>query len=398
MLKPEIFASLDHTWGPHSVDRFASKANEQLASFNAKWYEPGVEWIDSLTAPWHGENNWAFPPPAVIPHVLRHLQRHHASATLIVPEWHNSHWWQQGSSRAPATFIKDTSSLGDAAAVLVTPRDSRNQRRKSKLAALLDRVYNCRPGKKHVNRTSPGLPLKWRKDVLKLPLPSSQAMVGNGKQRISSAMLNKDSAWLQTLTAEGEARMTTPQSLHAVSTTLKEDRRLDERSNKQLSAAAKEAITIAATICYGQANKLDELTPAVLELYFLRWDAASKAKGSSVLPADPWAFSGFLAEEGARAAAKGSTASVTDHFFAALNHFSRIANVATPVEHFVVNLTRQAIQRKLGYHKSQKMPLLSSHIEALFLRHAADPNATINDVAMMCRIAIIAKPPPWKYL
>ena len=42
---------------------------------------------------WSGENNWLFPPPYLIPKVLRHLQWSLADGTLVVPWRKTAPWW-----------------------------------------------------------------------------------------------------------------------------------------------------------------------------------------------------------------------------------------------------------------------------------------------------------------
>jgi hypothetical protein len=37
---PRIFSYLQSAWRAHSIERFASMENTQLARFNAKWHDP----------------------------------------------------------------------------------------------------------------------------------------------------------------------------------------------------------------------------------------------------------------------------------------------------------------------------------------------------------------------
>ena len=61
-LSPKLFQILDSKWGPHSLDRFASPYNTQLARFNSRSWSPGAEAIDAFTLDWSQENNWLCPP------------------------------------------------------------------------------------------------------------------------------------------------------------------------------------------------------------------------------------------------------------------------------------------------------------------------------------------------
>ena len=84
---------LDSTFGPHTVDRFASVYNAQLERFNSKYWNPGSEAVDAFIVDWGGENNWLCPPIGLIPRVLRHAQRCKAEVTLVVPYWESAPFW-----------------------------------------------------------------------------------------------------------------------------------------------------------------------------------------------------------------------------------------------------------------------------------------------------------------
>ena len=93
MLDPSWFEALDKEWGLHTVDRFASEKTKQLPRFSSKYLNPGCESIDAFTVSWSNENNWLFPPPYLIPRVLRHMQVGHERGTLIIPFWPSAPWW-----------------------------------------------------------------------------------------------------------------------------------------------------------------------------------------------------------------------------------------------------------------------------------------------------------------
>ena len=61
-LNPLIFQHLDQTFGPHTIDRFASMTSAQLPRYNSRWRDPYTEGVDSLHLEWSGENNYANPP------------------------------------------------------------------------------------------------------------------------------------------------------------------------------------------------------------------------------------------------------------------------------------------------------------------------------------------------
>ena len=92
-INPLIFAELDNTWGPHSVDRFASFQNCQVPRFNSRCWNPGSEAVDAFTVNWSAENNWWCPPIALIPRVIRHAQACKAKGTLVAPLWPSAPFW-----------------------------------------------------------------------------------------------------------------------------------------------------------------------------------------------------------------------------------------------------------------------------------------------------------------
>ena len=93
MLDPVCFRRFDTKWGPHTIDRFASMKTTQLPRFCSKYLNPGCECFDAFTVSWAGENNWLFPPPYLIPRVLRHMCDGREKGTLIAPSWPSAPWW-----------------------------------------------------------------------------------------------------------------------------------------------------------------------------------------------------------------------------------------------------------------------------------------------------------------
>ena len=94
MLNPEIFAADDDRWGPHSIDRFLVPSKlGRFHDFAAVWLNSCMEYLDAFTASWNNKNNWLFPPPYMIPRVLKHLKLSSADATLVAPLWLSAPWW-----------------------------------------------------------------------------------------------------------------------------------------------------------------------------------------------------------------------------------------------------------------------------------------------------------------
>jgi len=106
-LNPRIFDYLQSTWGPHSIDRFASMENAQLPRFNARWRDPKCEDVDCLHLPdtaWQREINYCNPPWSALPDLCAKLRQSGAAATVIAPYWPHAPWFQDLHSSAVETI------------------------------------------------------------------------------------------------------------------------------------------------------------------------------------------------------------------------------------------------------------------------------------------------------
>jgi hypothetical protein len=98
MLHPRLFQRLDHVWGPHTIDRFATFENTQLARFNSRYWEPLSEAVDALAQFWGDDNNFINPPWALLPRILDKVIMDNAQVTLIAPMWPSQPWYQKLTS------------------------------------------------------------------------------------------------------------------------------------------------------------------------------------------------------------------------------------------------------------------------------------------------------------
>jgi hypothetical protein len=98
MLDPELFGELSKLWGEHTIDRFATTNNSQLARFNALMEMPGCEAVDSMSLTddvWRRERNWCNPPWALLPMLAAKLRTSGAAATVIAPTWRSAPWFRE---------------------------------------------------------------------------------------------------------------------------------------------------------------------------------------------------------------------------------------------------------------------------------------------------------------
>ena len=104
-----VFNFLDHKWGPHTVDRFASDYNSKCIRFNSRWGCPMSEGVDAFKQSWDDEVNWWVPPPRLAARVIDKAIKDQARGTLIVPEWKSAPFWPKIFQTGKfASFVKDT--------------------------------------------------------------------------------------------------------------------------------------------------------------------------------------------------------------------------------------------------------------------------------------------------
>lgn len=92
-LLPSAAQRLWRRFGKPTIDLFASHRSRQVTryvSFNNT--DNAAEWIDAFSRPWTGETAWVFPPPTLIPELLRHLQTAQGQFYLLLPQW-DAAWW-----------------------------------------------------------------------------------------------------------------------------------------------------------------------------------------------------------------------------------------------------------------------------------------------------------------
>lgn len=113
-LDPQFFQALDHWWGPHHVDLFASPTNTQLPHFFSWRPHPIAMATDALRHSWKRLGNlYICPPWNLIPQVLQRLRQEKLDATLIAPYWPSAAWFPsvQAMSICPPVPIPRASVL-----------------------------------------------------------------------------------------------------------------------------------------------------------------------------------------------------------------------------------------------------------------------------------------------
>ena len=96
MLEPELFAHVCASWGPFTVDAFASEATRLLDRFWDEGRSPSAEAVDAFAQDWSEETVWAHPPPFLLPQLVQFLRAEpHGGTTVCVPAWPSTSWYPE---------------------------------------------------------------------------------------------------------------------------------------------------------------------------------------------------------------------------------------------------------------------------------------------------------------
>ena len=93
MLNPVVFQWLCERLGRPMVDLFATRFNNQLPLFVSPVPDPRAIDHDALALDWTGLDAYAYPPTALIPHILSRLRGVRCRMLLIAPMWPNRSWY-----------------------------------------------------------------------------------------------------------------------------------------------------------------------------------------------------------------------------------------------------------------------------------------------------------------
>lgn len=91
-LSAAAFARLDHAYGPHTLDLFATAENAKCGRFLSRLAAPGSCGYDAMHHSWLGETCWINPPFNLVGPVVRRLVDTGAQGTLIAPVWDGQAW------------------------------------------------------------------------------------------------------------------------------------------------------------------------------------------------------------------------------------------------------------------------------------------------------------------
>jgi hypothetical protein len=101
MLIPDDFAIgrahfelLERRFGAHSIDLFASSANNLCSRFYSLHWCRGSGGVNAFAYNWSGETAWIHCPYRMVGRVWRKLEHDGAIATMLIPLWESATWWR----------------------------------------------------------------------------------------------------------------------------------------------------------------------------------------------------------------------------------------------------------------------------------------------------------------
>lgn len=84
-LNQEIVQQIFRAFPTPNIDLFATRENRKLTVFSSPFLDPLAWGCDALAVDWTGMFAYAFPPPILIPNVLRKLEQESCVLLLIAP-------------------------------------------------------------------------------------------------------------------------------------------------------------------------------------------------------------------------------------------------------------------------------------------------------------------------
>jgi len=80
-------------WGKPMIDLFATRLNFRLPLYVSPVEDPQAWSVDALALDWTGLAAYAFPPPVLLPRVLRKVRSESCSLILLAPNWPAQPWF-----------------------------------------------------------------------------------------------------------------------------------------------------------------------------------------------------------------------------------------------------------------------------------------------------------------
>lgn len=93
MLNHSIFQQITTRYYTPQVDLFASRINNQLPLYVARYPDPGAVAVDAFLLDWSQWTVFIHPPIVLIPRILLQMRQDKAMGLLIAPAWKGQPWY-----------------------------------------------------------------------------------------------------------------------------------------------------------------------------------------------------------------------------------------------------------------------------------------------------------------
>lgn len=100
-LLPQASEAIFQRWGVPDIDLFASQKTAVVSRY-VTWDsgDGSAVFYDAFSRPWQFKLAWVFPPPSLMPRVLRHLNTAQGTYIVVAPRWTQCFWLTDLQSRA----------------------------------------------------------------------------------------------------------------------------------------------------------------------------------------------------------------------------------------------------------------------------------------------------------
>ena len=106
-LSPQVTSHIFSAWGTPVIDLMATHASAVVPRYvSLLATDRNAEFTDAFSRPWHFPLAWIFPPPALVPRVLQHLNSATGTYILITPRWERVFWRPDLKARATARPLR----------------------------------------------------------------------------------------------------------------------------------------------------------------------------------------------------------------------------------------------------------------------------------------------------
>ena len=93
MLDPITFQQITTRYYTPEVNLFATRLNDQVPQYVARYPDPGALATDAFLQDWSRWTVFIHPPIVLIPRILMQMKQDKATGLLIAPHWHAQPWF-----------------------------------------------------------------------------------------------------------------------------------------------------------------------------------------------------------------------------------------------------------------------------------------------------------------